>query len=275
MLDYLVLAMAPGMFWLWFFWRKDKYEKEPARYLMITFFLGVVMVFPALILEVVFELLFGVSSGVAGNIMVGIVEEACKFMAVFLFVYRKNEFNEVVDGIIYAAAAALGFASLENFFYILKFGPGVMVVRAVVSTLGHVLFASFWGYSLGVKKITGVDTVFIGLISAMGAHAIFNIILEAPYWWVNLLVIPLMIILYRSMSRKIERSLDESPFKEVIETAALVKCKACNKYVPRNVQFCPHCGNHVETVAPEMKCPKCGADVLPRSKYCSRCGERI
>lgn len=271
MLGYLVLAMAPGMFWLWFFWRKDKYEKEPARYLMITFFLGMVMVFPALILE----MLFGVSPGVAGNIMVGIIEEACKFMAVFLFVYRKSEFNEVVDGIIYAAAAALGFASLENLFYIFQYGPSVMVVRAVLSTLGHVLFASFWGYSLGVKKITGVDTVIIGLISAMGAHAIFNIILEAPYWWINLLVIPLIIILYRSMSKKIVRSLDESPFKEVIEGAALAKCKTCGKYVPRSVQFCPHCGSHIETVPPEMKCPKCGADVLPGSKYCTRCGERI
>ena len=52
-------------------------------------------------------------------LVIGPREEIAKFLAVRLFVYRNKEFNEPLDGIIYAAAAALGFASLENMLYVI------------------------------------------------------------------------------------------------------------------------------------------------------------
>lgn len=243
MIGYLILAVAPGIFWLWFFWRKDTYEKEPAGYIVKTFFLGAAVVIPAALLE---ELLT-THWWVANMMMVGIVEEATKFLAVYLYVYRKSEFNEVMDGIVYSAAASLGFASLENLFYIHAFGPGVMVGRAVLSTLGHVLFASFWGYALGVKKVTGKGSIAFGLIASMVAHGIYDVIVMSGYWLITLSVVPFMIILYKSMSGKIKRSLEMSPFRgtEDLPSSGEMKCPRCGADVPADSRFCPRCGRHM------------------------------
>lgn len=207
MIQYALLAVAPGIFWMWFWWRKDKFEKEPARYLAITFFLGALVVIPAALLEMALH------TGIwtVDEVMVGVIEEFGKFLAVYLFVFRKSEFNEVMDGIIYAAAAALGFASLENFLYILSYGAGVMVGRALLSTLGHVLFSAFWGYSLGLKKIEGKNSLFIGLALAAGAHIMYNMLLDSICGIV--FVIPLMFALYIITSRRVKYSLSVSPFK--------------------------------------------------------------
>ncbi|MBU7015360.1 MAG: PrsW family intramembrane metalloprotease [Theionarchaea archaeon] len=240
MIEYIALAVAPGVFWLWFFWRKDKYEKEPASCLIKTFFLGAGMVIPAALLEQVTIPGFDVID----EMMIGVIEEGLKFLAVYLYMYKKAQFNEVMDGIIYSAAAALGFASLENFLYIYSYGASVIVGRAIISTLGHVLFAGFWGYALGLKKSTGRNTIFVGLLLSMAAHGVFNTILTAPYWYVNLLIAPLMLILYRSMSRRIGKSLDQSPFRDSTGPPAITEtlCNHCGRSTPPGSIFCPHCG---------------------------------
>ncbi|MGC1119975.1 MAG: PrsW family glutamic-type intramembrane protease [Candidatus Methanofastidiosia archaeon] len=242
MIEYVALAVAPGAFWLWFFWRKDKYEKEPASCLIKTFFLGAGMVIPAALLEVVISGL-----GIVDQVMVGVIEETLKFLAVYLYMYKKSQFNEVTDGIIYGAAAALGFASLENLFYIYSYGASVMLGRAIISTLGHVLFASFWGYALGLKKSTGRNTIPIGLVLSMVAHGIFNTVLMAPHWYINLLIVPLMVVLYRSMSGRIRKSLDQSPFREPAGPVDIMEtlCSHCGRSVPPGSRFCPHCGREL------------------------------
>jgi RsiW-degrading membrane proteinase PrsW (M82 family) len=243
MLEYVVIAVAPGAFWLWFFWRKDKYEKEPASCLMKTFFLGAGMVIPAALLEMV--IIHGL--GIIDQMLVGVIEETLKFLAVYLYIYKKPQFNEVMDGIVYGAAAALGFASLENLFYIYSYGASVMFGRAIISTLGHVLFASFWGYALGLRKSTGRNTIPLGLVLSMAAHGIFNTILMAHHWYINLLIVPLMVVLYKSMSGRIKRSLEQSPFREPAGPTDIMEtlCSHCGRSVPPGSTFCPHCGERL------------------------------
>ncbi|MBU6997843.1 MAG: PrsW family intramembrane metalloprotease [Theionarchaea archaeon] len=243
MIEYVALAVAPGAFWLWFFWRKDRYEREPASCLIKSFFLGAGMVIPAALLEEIVIHEFGM----VDEILVGVIEETLKFLAIYLYMYKKSQFNEVMDGIIYSAAAALGFASLENLFYIYSYGASVMLGRATISTLGHVLFASFWGYALGLKKSTGKNTIPIGLALSIIAHGIFNTILMAPNWYINVLVVPLMVVLYRSMSGKMRKSLEQSPFKESAGSVDLMEplCSHCGRNVPPGSSFCPHCGERL------------------------------
>lgn len=241
MIEYALLAIAPGIFWMWFWWRKDRFEKEPARYLVITFFLGALVLIPAAILETVLQ----TGIWVVDEVMVGVIEEFSKFLAVYLFVFRKSEFNEVMDGIVYAAAAALGFASLENFLYIFGYGAGVMVGRAVFSTLGHVLFSAFWGYALGLKKIEGRNVVFTGLILAAGTHAIYNMLLESVCGIV--LMIALILALYIITSRRVKYSLSVSPFRtgRPPKAAAVVRCPNCGTEIDTETVFCPNCGTKV------------------------------
>ncbi len=122
-----LLAFAPGVFWLWWVYRRDRWEPEPRGLVLRTFFWGMVATVPAVLLELLGAYALGsvlpgsnlVVASVFMLAVVGPAEELCKFLAVRLRVYRHHEFDEPMDGIVYGAAAALGFASLENVGYLL------------------------------------------------------------------------------------------------------------------------------------------------------------
>ncbi len=180
---FVLVAFTPGLFWLWFFLRQDAYRPEPRRLVALTFALGCVSTIPAGIIEAIFlgdfDLETGtlVGTGAAMFPVVGPIEEVCKFAVVRLKSYR-SFFDEPTDGLVYAAAASLGFASLENLFYVADYGPQVMILRAPLSTVGHLVFDSIWGYALGVLHASGAKRtglVVVSLILAAVAHATFNV----------------------------------------------------------------------------------------------------
>ena len=181
---FALVAFAPGLFWLWFFIRQDVYRPEPRRLIALTFVLGCISTIPAVMLEAIFlpdfELEEAALLGTAAAMLlvVGPIEEACKFAVVRLKSYRSLYFDEPMDGLVYAAAASLGFASLENLTYVATHGPEVMIVRAPLSTVGHLVFGSIWGYALGVHHTSGYSRtglVVVSLSLASVAHAAFNI----------------------------------------------------------------------------------------------------
>ena len=176
----VTFAFAPGVFWLWYFLKKDL-EPEPLHLIRNCFLLGMAMVIPAYVIEK------WINAGpFSGPVIVApIVEESLKFLPVFLIMYRHEEFDEPMDGVIYAVAVALGFASLENVFYLYgayQNGQGtlnfVTILRAFFSVPGHALFAVVWGYSLGIAKFSHEkrdrQTVVMGLLLGMTLHGVFN-----------------------------------------------------------------------------------------------------
>jgi len=50
----LVLGMAPGLFWLWYFYRRDTWEHEPRRLVATTFLYGAVVTVVAVFIEAPF-----------------------------------------------------------------------------------------------------------------------------------------------------------------------------------------------------------------------------
>ncbi len=194
-------AFAPGIFWMWIIYRRDKCDPEPLALIIRAFLLGVVVAVPVAILE---TLMYPGSieqattnlatTAYAAFVVAGITEETAKFLMVLFFVYPTRHFNESVDGLVYSSAVALGFASLENLGYIQQFGVQVMLVRGPLSTLSHVIFSGFWGYPLALKKIgrAGWKTVAAGLVLAVLFHGGFDFILffggsGGIYWAVGLL----------------------------------------------------------------------------------------
>ena len=158
----LIVPMIPGVIWLWIIYRTDWYEPEPKRLVLATFALGILAIGPAFAGErlagMVYPFLGYIERAAATGIpapwpmaigcflVIGPCEEISKFLAVRLFVYRNKEFNEPLDGIIYAAAAALGFASLENVLYVIDWRTfhvhwGTLGVRSLLALPGHVIFA--------------------------------------------------------------------------------------------------------------------------------------
>lgn len=183
----LALALAPGIFWAWYFYRRDKYDPEPAALIVKIFLLGVLVTFPVAFVEGFFGL-FIASPLIMGVVVAPVVEEYGKFAVVRRFAYRDTEFDEPMDGIVYAAAAALGLASLENVLYVFSayltspaLALSTIAVRAIFSVPGHALFSGVWGYALGRAKFAAPEQrsgiVLRGLALGMVLHGIFNFLL--------------------------------------------------------------------------------------------------
>jgi RsiW-degrading membrane proteinase PrsW (M82 family) len=173
MLELLLLAIVPSAVLLWYIWKKDSYEPEPWHLIAWVFFLGTLVAIPAGILETPFG-----EGIVTAAFVAPVVEEGLKFLVVFLAIYRHPEFDEPMDGIVYATAASLGFATIENIGYILEFGFAVGIVRAITSVPGHVIFSCIWGFALGRARFrpaserTGI--ILAGLFGGMLLHGIYN-----------------------------------------------------------------------------------------------------
>lgn len=153
---------------------------------MLVFLLGGAVTFPIGILE---GSLLALSGGFLGSVFIApVFEELAKYWVVEKTVYRTHVFDEPVDGIVYAAAAGLGFATIENTLYVLSaldqsflLALQTAVVRGILSVPAHVLFSVMWGFALGVSqgRLSGRHDPIVlwGLCLAVGAHALFNLLL--------------------------------------------------------------------------------------------------
>ena len=103
------------------------------------------------------------------------MREASKVAAMWP-AFRSKHFDEPVDGLVYASAAALGFACIENALMLRAHPLGwIWIARAAVALPAHVFFASMWGYALGrVKTIKRPGPLFpIAWLFATGAHGLY------------------------------------------------------------------------------------------------------
>lgn len=221
-----LLSLFPALIWVWFFYRRDRFEREPVWLLVRLFIAGMIAVLPAAAYEYPFrQLLFQpadfVTRAVLALFVVGLGEEAAKLLAVYAAVYRspgRREFNEVMDGILYAVTAALGFAAVENLLYTLAFGLGVAPVRAVAASLAHASFSGVMGYYLGLAKQRGAAgtpglLVGRGLLTAASLHAGYDLLITtgvlSPFF-----TLLLVYGLYRYLGGRIRDAQALSPFRE-------------------------------------------------------------
>jgi RsiW-degrading membrane proteinase PrsW (M82 family) len=227
----LIVPMLPGVIWLAIIYRTDWYEPEPKRLVVGTYFLGVLAIVPALggerLAAVIYPFLAYIDRAVTTGasaawptavgcfLVIGPCEELAKFLAVRLFVYRNREFNEPLDGIIYAAAAALGFASLENVFYVIDWHTGhvqwsQLGVRSLLALPGHVIFATTWGYALGRQKFNPRFAVWPWVVASALLHGLYDfLLLFRPTQPLILLYMSLMVPV---IVRQIRLLRAESPF---------------------------------------------------------------
>lgn len=174
----------------------DRYEPEPPALLAGAFVWGaVVAVFFAYVLNTANSIAAYSATGsqgfaevVGAVISAPVVEETAKGLALLiLFLWKREEFEGVVDGVVYASMVALGFAMTENFQY---YGQALaqggafsltmtFVLRGVMSPFSHPLFTAFTGIGLGLaRQVDHPAARFLappaGLACAMGLHALWN-----------------------------------------------------------------------------------------------------
>jgi RsiW-degrading membrane proteinase PrsW (M82 family) len=158
----IVMAVVPAAIWLAAFYMQDRLEPEPKIFVFGVFLLGAILAVG--IGQPVIRNVFGVQNWTANNLVVdllaailivGFVQEFLKYAAVRYTVFFTSEFDERVDGIIYGAAAGLGYATMLNIQYIATNGGvdmAVGVMRVVTAALAQASFAGITGYFIGIAK---------------------------------------------------------------------------------------------------------------------------
>lgn len=176
----VTVALAPSLLWLWYFWRQDRSTREGAGPLARAFLWGALSVIPAVILELIFSTPGDGATFLECFLVIGPAEELCKFLATLVAIRKEPDFDEPSDGIVAAAAVALGFAFAENLGYFAGAGGGLVMVRTLLSVPGHVLFAVFYGAALGRQRcLTGATSLSVvnGLVTASLLHGLFDALL--------------------------------------------------------------------------------------------------
>ena len=175
----------------------DRYEKEPKLLLGAAFLWGVVIAGGgAFILNTAFGIGIYALTGSEGatefgttSIVAPIIEEGLKGLAVLVvFLMFRKEFDSVLDGVVYAAVTAMGFAALENVLYIYRNGylengwEGfwvLVVIRVILVGWMHPFFTAFTGIGLAIARMSRnllvkIIAVPTGYAIAVTAHAFHN-----------------------------------------------------------------------------------------------------
>lgn len=177
----LLLGLAPALFWLFFWLRTDRDNPEPFGLLMICFILGGISIYAASALQHVFTLF--VAGEEAQVVAWATIEEVVKFGVFYFVAYRNFHNDEPIDHAIYLISVALGFAALENIFYVLQ--PTIVSditaslltgsMRFFGATLLHTICSAFIGIIIGsTPKERRKSAIFFGIMGAAALHATFN-----------------------------------------------------------------------------------------------------
>src|SRR5687768_11290282 len=121
----LALAVAPGLAICLYFFTRAIYNPEPVKNLLISFFLGMLAIVPAFIIETaVYSYIPKNVVGILINsfFIIALIEEFGKFMVVRYFCFTRKTFDEPLDGIIYSVFVSMGFATIENIAYVSTHG---------------------------------------------------------------------------------------------------------------------------------------------------------
>ena len=221
----LVLALLPGFLLLYFILFMDRKEKEPLALVTKIMVLGAFSVVPVAIAEHFLALLPIYGGGKLLNalttafIQVAWVEELAKLGVVMLFAWHNKNFNEENDGIVYVGASALGFAMLENIFYVLDRGITVGIMRSITAIPLHTFSGVIMGYYVGLAKFSPTGkkvkkNLIKGFVLAYLLHGVYDALLltRTP---AALLIFPLVITLIifgvRIMKKSRARSLVRVP----------------------------------------------------------------
>jgi RsiW-degrading membrane proteinase PrsW (M82 family) len=194
-----IFGFGPMLFFAWLVYWTDRYEKEPLPLLGGVFLWGaLVAAGGSFLINTILGMglyLFTNSETATnlatGSIIAPVIEETLKGMAVLIVVLVfRHEFDSILDGIVYAAITAIGFAATENAFYIYSygfvengFGGAVLLVFVRVILVGwqHPFYTAFIGIGLGLARLSRQNSIRIGApvagwLIAVLTHGVHNTI---------------------------------------------------------------------------------------------------
>jgi RsiW-degrading membrane proteinase PrsW (M82 family) len=228
----VLVAAAPSLALLTYFYLRDRYEREPLGHLAAAYLLGAFAMFAAQGMAVTIADWVPAdwlhTGGEAARVfdafvLAGAVEEIAKWVALFAAVYAWREFDEPLDGLIYGVAVALGFATLENLMFLGSRGLAIAWQRAVFAVPAHALFGGCMGYYAGRAKFAPTDrtrrrrfwlALAWSLALPVGFHGAYDFaLLHGLGWRVWIAISVLSLSFWIFVLRRVKRAQRASPYR--------------------------------------------------------------
>ncbi len=277
------LIIAPAAFLLYYFWIRDRWEKEPWSVIWVLFGLGCFSVIPAAIIELVImgfdDTIRSVGHAFWVSFLgVALVEEGVKLFTVYVFTHRSKHFREEYDGIIYAVAVGIGFAFLENILYvgmalIEGSGFGTAIARAFTAVPAHALDGVVLGYFVGRSQfmknpMDRFKTNMLGLLVAVLFHGLYDFFIfvlqaipESLAGWCIVGIFWTLLVQWGTAHRMIRLAQEED-----------ARRWNSGEIEPR-IPFRVHAGPEPIAATDRKFCRQCGAKIAPNATYCPNCGQ--
>lgn len=216
---FIVLALLPSLFWLLIARFVDRRNPEPRREIVRIFLWGCFAVLPAFLLVKGAE--FFIDKIELSNFFYiiissffinGLIEELVKYCVLRQKIYNRPAFDEPLDGLVYGVTCAMGFAFIENIFYLIFSSPEIIISRFSAPNLMHALATGLVGYSLALAKFKKVSLfkkklyLVTGIIIAVLFHGLYNsvVIYNVSFSFIPMAV--LIVLSYFYLLKELERA---------------------------------------------------------------------
>lgn len=185
-LQLALLGAAPALVAMAIFDRLDAKRPEPQTTLRRVALAGSISALPVVLIGELLKLAGPTAGGYLAAlymsfVLAAIPEEAAKQACVFLMAWRRPEFDERMDGIVYGARAGLGFALVENVAYLLLMPHNfkeyltVYLGRAVLAVPGHAIWGGVAGYYAARRRFDGRGPGWLGgTVIAIMMHGLYD-----------------------------------------------------------------------------------------------------
>jgi len=208
----LLITILPSLLIVTFFVKSDRFP-EPTKQIVKIFFYGILICFPAYLLNTA---LIGVYANteiydglVSSFLSAAPIEEVLKFTVLYSLVYKMKDFNEPIDSIVYGVTVSLGFATLENIYYVYFLNDyfdtssqSLAVLRSFSAIPAHGVFGATMGYFfMKYSFVKKQNNLALSMVVPILLHGSYNFFAHT-YFIVSLLIVIISwVVVLRSFAR--------------------------------------------------------------------------
>ena len=208
----LLITILPSLLIVTFFVKSDRFP-EPTNQIIKIFFYGIILCFPAFYLNTALISIY-TNTGVGEDLISSFlsaapIEEVLKFTVLYSLVYKMKDFNEPIDGVVYGVTVSLGFATLENIYYVYLLSnyfdttsQSLAILRSFSAIPAHGVFGALMGYFfMQYSYVSKKNNLALCMIVPILLHGSYNFFAHS-YFIVSLLIVIISwIILLISFSK--------------------------------------------------------------------------
>ncbi len=208
----LLITILPSILIVLFFVKSDRFP-EPTSEIIKVFFYGILLCIPAFYINTALMDIYANmnidDALVSSFLSAAPVEEVLKFTVLYSLVYKMKDFNEPIDAIVYGVTVSLGFATLENIYYVYflsdYFGTtseGLAILRSFSAIPAHGIFGATMGYFF--MKYTFIEkqnNLALCMIIPILLHGAYNYFAGSIFIISLLIIIISWIILLKNFSK--------------------------------------------------------------------------